>query len=240
MVVKRARVTSVTRYAPYKKTRSSYGKLTIPRPMRGYARTSGYYGRYAPLGAELKFRDTTATSAPVASSGVIHMPSLNLVIQSAGEEARIGRKITLRSIHLKYVATLPNTTGANNTDDGLRVIVFQDKQCNGASAAVTDILEDATYLSFNNLSNKSRFRILADRYHDISATAGGIGATTADSSGEKANTYQWHMRCNIPVEYSGATTAITEVRSNNIGVLAISDGGRMELTTSARVRFSDM
>lgn len=224
---------------PYKKARKTNGKVVVPRRLRGYASTRGYYGRFAPMGTELKFRDTTASASSVSSTGIIHHPSLNLIIQSAGEEARVGRKCTLTSIHLKYVVTLPNTTGANNTDDGLRLIVYLDKQCNGASAAVTDILEDATYLSYNNLANKNRFQILMDRYHDVSATAGGIGATTADSSGEKAVTYQWHMRCRIPIEFSGATTAISEVRSNNVGVLAITDGGRMDLSSSARVRFAD-
>jgi len=54
--------------------------------------------------------------------------------------------------------------------------------------------------------------------------------------------FEMYKKCNIPIEYSGTTGAITEIRSNNIFLLASSDGQADDLVTmvgNCRVRFSD-
>jgi len=208
------------------------------RVAKGSYRTTGYYGRYSPLGSELKFLDTTDTKSSVNASGTIKESSLVNVVAGTGESQRVGRKITIKSIHMRYIAQLSNTSNPSGTDDGLRVIVYWDKQCNGATAAVTDILETAEYLSFNNLSNKNRFSILMDKTVDISATAGAYDGTN-DQFGQKAVTRSFHKKVNIPVEYSSTTGGLTEIRSNNIGLLAISDAGAINMGYTCRVRFSD-
>lgn len=205
---------------------------------RGYARTAGYYGRYAPLGTEKKFIDTSSGFVTVAATGNIRENSIHKVPSGSGESERIGRKINVTSFHLKYVVKLASTALLGSTDDGIRVIVYHDKQCNGASIAVLDLLETATYLSYNNLSNKNRFTILYDEYTDISATAGSSDATTR-GFGEHAITKQFHKRCNLPVEFSSTTGGIGEIRSNNIGVLAITDGGIIQMSHNIRCRYSD-
>lgn len=199
-------------------------------------RVSGNYGRYSPMGTELKFLDTSFNQTTVAATGNIVLTSVNLVPQGVTESTRIGRKCTLRAISFRYVVQLKPTTNTNNTDDGLRVIVYWDKQCNGTAAAVTDILRTADYLSYNNLANKERFRILKDQFVDLHSTAGG-GSTA--SFGEIGFTKQMHLKCNIPIEFSGVTGAITEIRSNNIGVLLISDSADVSCEGLVRIRYSD-
>ncbi|AXH73549.1 MAG: coat protein [Doliovirus lythtis] len=228
-------VTTVTRARPRKRRATAYStSWNRFVTARGRMRTSGYYGRYAPLGTELKFLDTTATTNNVATTGVIHNASLNLIPQGVTESQRVGRKCTIKSLHLRWTAQLNDTGTATSTDDGVRILVYLDKQCNGATATVTDILESASYLSFNNLSNKNRFRVLMDKTCDISATAA-ISATF----GQKGMTYQWHWRGNMPIEFSSTTGAITEIRSNNIGVLLVSDNARINVVSNCRVRFAD-
>lgn len=206
------------------------------KPRKGYMRTSGNYGRYSPMGQELKFLDTSFNQTTVATAGNIVLSSVNLVPQGVTESTRIGRKCTLRALSLRYVIQIKPTTNTNNTDDGLRLIIYLDKQCNGTSAAVTDILRTADYLSYNNLANKDRFRILKDSFVDIHSTAGG-GSTA--SFGEVGITKQVHLKCNIPIEFSGVTGAITEIRSNNIGVLIISDSADVSCEGLVRIRYSD-
>lgn len=206
--------------------------------MKGITRTSGYYGRYAPLGQEQKFLDTSTTQAPVSFNGNIAPSSLVAVPAGTGESERVGRKITVRALHLRYVCLMNNQTTPGATDDGVRVIVYWDKQCNGTAATVTDILETADYLSFNNLANKNRFMILMDKQHDISLTAG-AGNGTANVFGAKAITKSMHKRLNIPIEFSSTTGGLTEIRSNNLGVLVISDNGNITYTATARIRYTD-
>lgn len=208
------------------------------RTLKGYYRRTGYYGRFAPLGTELKFFDTNKASTATASAGTIFDDSLCHVPAGTGESERIGRKITIKSINLHTEALLISTASSSNCDDGVRMILYWDKQCNGATATVTDILETATYRSFNNLSNKNRFRILKDVFIDVSCQAG-AGNGTTNQFATVGKTRNFYIKCNIPVEFSSTTGAIAEIRSNNIGVLVISSNGLMEFAYTARIRFTD-
>lgn len=204
------------------------------RPAKGYVRKVGYYGRYPPLGStELKFHDTTP-AITVPNTGSIVSNSLIAIAAGTGESQRIGRKITVRSINLRFTGVLTSSAVPAQTDDGLRVVLYHDKQANGAAATVTDILETAAYLSFNNLSNKNRFRILMDKTVDISATAAFSAASL-----QHGKTKSWYMKCNIPVEYSSVTGALSEIRSNNLGILVISDNGQVDFNSQVRIRYSD-
>ena len=209
---------------PYKKRRVTTGRT----------RTSGFYGRYQPKGTEHKFLDTSFAQATVPTAGLISYPSVNFVPQGAGESERVGRKVVLRNLLLRYVVVLNNTTTAGSTEDVVRTIVFLDKQCNGQAATVTDILATANHLSFNNLANKGRFSILCDQSTDINSN----GAIAA-GFGEKVETRSKYLRLNHPIEFSGATGAITEIRSNNIGILIISKGANSLWNATVRIRYSD-
>lgn len=211
-------------------------KTTVARP--GYQRTVGYYGRFAPSGGERKFFDTTRATQTVAATGTIMNLSLNLIPQGTTESTRIGRKCVIRALNLRGNYNLPGATAAANTSDILRIIVYVDKQANGATAAVTDILETASYNSFRNLAESGRFKLLYDKSHALN-TMGGAGNGTTDSFGEIARPWSFNKRCMIPIEFSSTTGAITEIRSNNIGVLAISKGAVAQLDYIARVRYSD-
>lgn len=208
-----------------KRGRFSY----VPRPIRFSVPLNNQ---------EFKWYDETLGFATVTTGGSVRQNSVCEIANGSGESERGGRKITLKSIHIRYVAKIPATATSTLTDDGLRLVVFLDRQANGATATVTDILETAGYLSYNNLSNKSRFRVLYDEYTDISATSG-AGNGTTNLYGEHAVTKQWHYRCNIPIEFSSTTGAISEIRSNNVGVLVISDNGTIQAKWTSRVRFTD-
>lgn len=226
--------------------RSGFSRATASRPLKrrrtalrkGFYRRAGYYGRYPPLGSELKFFDTNKASTPTAAAGTIFDDSLCHVPAGTGESERIGRKITIKSISVHTESVLISTSSSSNCDDAVRMILYHDKQCNGATAAVTDILESAAYRSFNNLANKNRFRILKDMFLDISCQAG-AGNGTTNQFATVGKTRNFYLKCNIPVEFSSTTGAISEIRSNNIGVLVISSNGLMEFGYTARIRYTD-
>ncbi len=194
-------------------------------------------GRFAGAGAELKFHDVDLDDVNIDSSGTI-TDSVVKIQQGTGEVARIGRKCTVRSIGWKFNIVLNNQTSSASAFDVVRVIMYIDKQCNGATAGVTDILESTDFESFNNLSNKSRFRTLMDRVYEVNSTSGGGDGTTEDYAGHIIHD-AFYKKVNIPIEYNSTAGAIGEIRSNNIGVLLISRGSKCVFGSKIRIRFSD-
>lgn len=128
-----------------------------------------------------------------------------------------------------------DTTG----NDTVRIILYLDKQCNGTAATVTQILESDDFQSFNNLSNKSRFRTLMDRVYDLNATAGMGNGTANDTVATQINDSLF-KKVNLPIEYDSTAGAIAEIRSNNICMLILSKDGRAVLDSQMRLRYSDL
>ncbi len=218
-------------------------RMRVSNRRKGYGRTSGYYGRFGPTSnaPELKFLDIAVQDAVVATTASILLDSMVKVPQGTTESTRIGRKCTLKSIGFRYHMTLAAATASNATTDTVRIIIYHDKQCNGAVAATTAILEDATdFQSFNNLANKNRFRTLMDRTHTLVCHSGsGRGSTDTLAFGEDLINEHFYKKCNIPIEYDSTAGAITEIRSNNIGILLIASTGVTGFVGQVRIRFSD-
>ncbi len=217
------------------------GQYQMSSSNRGYLRTGGYYGRFA-NGGEMKFHDVDLDDAVVASGGTI-TDTVNIIAQGSTESQRIGRKCAIKSINWRYTITLPEADAVADpiSSDTVRVIMYIDKQANGAAAAVTDILESADYQSFNNLANTGRFRTICDNLHTINyLTLASDGAGVVSSSGVQRN-YSMYKKCNLPLEFDNSFTdgRLTTIRSNNIGVLIISVNGIAGFFSKIRLRFSD-
>lgn len=219
---KSARLTAQMRARTYMKAKNA-----------GFSRTTGYYGRFNVPGGESKFFDTVVASGATSASGAIESLSLNLIPQGTTESERLGRKCTITSMYIKGQFTLSSTAGNDGGEDRIRVIVYKDKQANGATATVANILETADINSFRNLAESQRFDVLSDRVYDFNVSAATSAATIQNSK-----TYSFgKAKCNIPLEFNSTTGAITELRSNNIGVLSISESGTANFGFTSRVRF---
>ncbi len=209
---------------------------------RGYTRTSGYYGRYAPTGGELKFHDVDVDDAVIAQNGVIqNTGTINIIAQGTTESTRVGRKCVIKSILWKYNLGLV-TSASLTIKDTVRMIVYLDRQCNGATAAasgITGILLTDDYQSFLNLANSGRFKILYDKTHALNIVGGGGNGTANDSAPYHINR-TFYKSCNIPLEFNSTAGALTEIRSNNIGIVTFSKEGSVSvLDSKIRLRFSD-
>ncbi len=209
----------------------------------GYYRKTGWY-RKPNSGPELKFFDGTMTDAVVASGGVVVLNCMNIIDQGVSEQQRIGRKIVLRSIAFRYFMTLPEQDAASTPppNDVLRILIIQDKQCNGTAATVNGdggpLFTNDTN-TFNNLNNKSRFVTLMDRTHMLNyQTLASDGAGLVSSASLQEN-YSWFKKLNIPLEFSGTTGAITELRSNNLFCVIMGTASHAGFDSRFRLRFSD-
>ncbi len=215
------------------------GVAARPYKRRTYKAPEAYFAK----AGELKFHDVDVDDAIVSATGTIQNGgTVNIIPQGVTEIQRIGRKCTIRSIHWRFSADQVelNNGATPQTSEVIRAIFYLDKQANGATAAVTDILETATHRSFRNLANSGRFQIFLDKtmvfnYQTFSFDTAGAQGDSAEVVGE----YQFNKNCNVPIEFSAATGAIGEIRSNNLGVLLISKSGQGGFASSLRLRFSD-
>lgn len=222
---------------PYKKPYTKRRKTFIP----GVDRTGGYYGRYSGRDGELKFHDVTLDDAVIATAANIGTGTINVIPQGVGEEARVGRKCTIKSIMWRYKLTLPKIVeGGAAEGDSVRMILYVDKQCNGAAASPTDIVTPASNIhGFRDLVNGGRFKILMDKMFTINPTNGASESAGTFSSSGVLREGQFYKTCNIPLEFDGVTGAVSEIRSNNINVWLISSGNKIGLESRFRLRFSD-
>lgn len=207
------------------------------RIAKGYQRTGGFYGRFPPSGSEQKFFDT-ALSFNVDTTGEVPATGqLVLIPQGVTESQRVGRKCTINSITINGL--MATTYGASTTPGGMTTIyLILDKQTNGAAAAVTDVFTGtAINNALRNLSNSSRFVVLKKWTHTWVPTAG-VSAAYADV----VKKLYWFKKCNYPLEFSSTTGAITELKSNNLFLIAGSSANIDDIVSvnaNCRVRFSD-
>ncbi len=217
-------------------------KRTMPTIVPGYTRASGFYGRFTGRAGELKFHDIDVDDASIAiNSAIQNSGTINIIAQGTAEDERLGRKCTVKRIMFRYNLTLPVVTDTPISET-VRMIVYLDTQCNGATATasgVTGILTSDNYQSYNNLANSQRFRILYDRLHFLAAPSGAGNGTANDFSPYQVNG-SFYKKCDIPLEFNSTTGALTEIRSNNICVMTVSKiGSLVALDGKIRLRFAD-
>ncbi len=194
---------------------------------------------------ELKFHDVALDDAVIAAAGTI-TDTINIIPQDNTAITRNGRKVVVKNINWRYRISLPEVDAVATPGPGedVRVMLYLDKQCNGAGALVSTnagILATVDYQSFNNLSNKNRFKILYDKVHTLVYRSLASGdASQFSSAGNRLNRAVY-LKCNIPLEFdsSAATGAIATIRSNNLGVLLISSSGVAGFQSNFRLRYTD-
>ncbi len=235
----------------YKKAKSGPSSEGMIDP--GFTRKEGFYGRYN-YGAgstELKFFDVGQQDQNATNTGTI-VESVNNISQGVNESQRVGRKATVKSIHMRFDCNLTSRNNIANPPPGdtIRIMVYWDKQTNGDAATVNNLLADdpgtagRSYRSWSNLNNKGRFVTLMDKFITINPQN-----YTTDTSGDppvidysKGNEYHWcefHKKVNIPIEFSGSTGNQQEIRTNNIGVLFITHNDVITVDWNSRIRYVD-
>ncbi len=202
---------------------------------KGYLRVGGYYGRYnRNMRQESKFNDGNGNFVAVSTGGT-QSTSMVLIAQGAGESQRIGRKIKVTSLSVRFSMNLGNSTAAANTSDIIRLIIVHDKQCNGTNAQWLDVFESTGWDAYRNLANVGRFNVLLDKRLSLRASISGDGTTSR--SGESNRTWNFHRKLNIPVEYDAATANIADLKSNNLLFMFQSRFGLIDVFERRRIRF---
>lgn len=240
-----------------RRRRSTYRGRKAPfRFRKGYNRTSGYYRSNAKAATEVKFIDGFADSDVLSTPEPVRNDSGHRfdfhstgntpgtgwgapIFQGTGENDRIGRKILIKSIHVRGMIEMKEASlDVQDWTDTIRFLFILDKQANGSTFTVSDVLEDATagqaVWSFKNLRNKKRFAILKD----FNMTLNGLTNGAVDRLGRISKTVECHLtNLNIPVEYDSTLGDLTEVKSNHLICLMLSQHEQISVHLQFRTRF---
>lgn len=201
----------------------------------GYTRTGGAYGR--PRG-EIKYWDVVHSNYAIDTTPEV-VTSLNLIPQGTTDQTRIGNKIRIVKIHFKGSITWSATNDIRFGE--VRLVLVLDTQANGANPAWADIFDSSGQAvdQFRNIDNSERFKVLKEfKKRPVSFMYDTVNANVHATM----TILKFNKKCDIPIHYSSTTGAITEVRSNNLVLLAVSNNGDDThfLNGNWRIRYSDM
>lgn len=190
--------------------------------------------------SEIKNFDVTLATTAITTAGIIVDSTLNLVRLGTDDNNRVGRKISIISIHLRGSLHMPSQTVLSSMNALYRVILYLDTQCNGATAAVADILATADEKSFLNLDNTDRFIILKDWFFKLGTETNTVLAGPVYASTLMQKVLTFNKKCDFSIKFDADAGAITDITSNNIGIMAIaSTANNAFLDMTSRIRFSD-
>jgi len=232
----------------------------IPRKNKRNQKPVPRARRTLPLGAEIKYRDLGITSTTFTNAETSTLPTyyqidtLCNLIRGDENENREGSKILAKSLEICGVVIVDKNSNASwtnlvNSDHVFRVVIYQDKQCNGAVANIASIFETAgvTGNLFNagcqrNLDFIARFKILHDSMHRIDVPASTWDGTQFHFPG---SIVPFKISLNLglsPIFYQNNSDTVADLTSNNYGMiimLTTSATTQRKLTWRSRFTFYD-
>ncbi len=126
----------------------------------------------------------------------------------------------------------------------IRYIIYLDRQCNGAAITAINILKTDALYQYRNLANTKRFKILKDKIFTFNNNISSAGNGTDNDSAQvhKNIVHKGTINCYIPLEFDNTTGALTELKTNNIGIIFWAMQGsrvRLRINSRIRLRFTD-
>jgi len=172
--------------AQSKKLRRDGSQVSGPKPVITHGWPRGAQA------AEFKAIDV-ATDSAVNAGGALVL--LNGCTRGSDIANRIGRQIVVKSIQFNISNYSADATGIDQTH---RVLLVYDKQSNGVTPAVTDILTASTCWAMRNLNNRNRFIIL---YDNVMAVKGDDPAQWT-SGNVRIHETRYYRRHNLKVQFN--------------------------------------
>lgn len=186
-----------------------------------------YKKRYF-TGKEIKIHDHQLTTVLIHQTGAAVL--LNSITRGDDYNQRNGRRLNMRSIHLKGIVTA-NSAGE---DQFARVLLVQVLKPDMSAPSLTQIFNAATVTSMRKIDNISNYKVLMDKTLTINKP---------DEPGSQ-KLIKFYKKCFIPVEYNAAATgAVTDIDTNALFIMTV--GTRPNDTTACtfsgtcRIHFSD-
>jgi len=195
--------------------------------------------------AELKYSES-ATALGVNTTGFVG----NQLNVGRGDDLtqRKGREVITKLIevnfHIFRSDSATPTASANIPIQTTRIILFYDKQANGAVPAITAVLDTSDPLSHYNYANRNRFVVIKDWTFIFDQYFSGAANANGNSSNSIFNR-QLKIPCNLKTVFNSNNAAdITDIASGSICLLGLGSLAASATTQAAivgrfRVRFTD-
>lgn len=170
---------------------------------------------------ELKYLDTNVIATDVGSAAILK-DSLNLVKKGDGQSERIGRKIVIRKLQVSgYVHQ--KATSSLASSNVIHVLFVLDKQANGGSPGVSDLVHTGGPYTVYNKDYEDRFVYLWDDILVVTSPA--ARGNSVNEVGTAYKNFKLEIDCDIPILFKAASSpaVIGDVASNNILVYASAD-----------------
>lgn len=202
--------------------------------------------------AEIKAQDNAAAATvfkPVGGPPTFNY--LNNVVNGAEIYQRTGRKIYMKSLHIKgYVVPVSGTP--SGTLAFLRMIVFYDAQPNGAFPAIADLLKDSNAAAATavtsevNLDNRQRFTILREKLWVMGASTltTNLGQAVLQDGSQCLVVNEFIKLKKIEAMYNATNGGtIADCTSGAVNIVFIADpnstSGAWAVSYSSRLRYYD-
>jgi len=209
-----------------------YGKPFVPKmnsTNQQAIRTGGWAN--PSKGGELKFCDIAATPTIPTSAAFATPILLTAIANGTDASGRIGRKITLKSLLIRWQLSLAATSVGGSP---VRVLVIYDKQANAQAPAITDVLLTDTFTSQNNLSNRDRFVTIFDQITEPVSVQNNYACANVNYKGINLET----------IYNAGTDAAIGSIASGSIYLFVAQTGSTTiaapVFTFKSRLRYTDV
>lgn len=192
------------------RTKRSYKKSTAKKSQRHYRGNlpAINFAKKPGMNPEMKACDVSGTmTLDNNTSGSNHTLLANGLIQGTDRYNRIGRRINVKSINVKfYIYT--SAVAPAVIDDLLRFALVWDEQPTGTLPVISDYWQDVSrlgvastnLLSHNNLNNTARFRMLRTLEVPINAEL------QATETNKGRSFVEWNVKMNHICQYNAGNT----------------------------------
>uniref|UniRef100_UPI004047F323 hypothetical protein n=1 Tax=Shewanella sp. TaxID=50422 RepID=UPI004047F323 len=201
------------RYQPgYYRNIKPTGQVFVMRTPGGKGATeTKYYDTTKALTAIPESTDWTGTEFDPATQSTLFCP-----VQGAQINNRIGRKVLLKKIRIRGVIRPNVFQDANDVvaPCAVRIIVYQDKQTNGAQAQGEDVMAapataaaENAFCAFQSLGNLGRFRVWKDKTYvprDGQTTTDGANTSSITAGAAIPFKYNLKLGKGIPVHFNSS------------------------------------
>lgn len=202
---------------------------------------------------EIKYADIALNDDNFTLIGGFAPQLLNGLAQGAAQSQRIGNKVAMKSVRIRgQILNLATTVATYG-----RIIVYYDKQTNGANCANSDLLQTTTSVPGNtttvfselNLTNVERFTILRDytiSLPSVTYAAGvqtnlGIDPGQNPSGGSILDVDMFIKLKGLQTLYKGATSAVGDISTGGLFLALLNYAGAAVWTFrhGVRLRYDD-
>lgn len=177
-----------------------------------------------PSAAALNAFGACAPNEPgVAFTGITW---LNPILQDASVSGRVGNKIQVKSLHVKFRICGDLTSIAT-----IRLMLVYDHAPNGALPVLADVVKDMPAGTSNatsslNIANKGRFLVLRDQFESLGT--------------ERTNWFiNWYVKGRWDVEYGANAGTIADCKTGSFLLIGgyLDKAGTTPVMQAGRVRF---